>query len=107
MDTSPVGAVVTTGEELEAFYTVKALLYPDVDLKRVVMRDVMSYCGVLLDDNNRKPICRLYLNRTRMAIGLFDAVDRKEERVPIESIEDIHLFADRLKATVARYEGKA
>jgi hypothetical protein len=98
------GAVVTTSEELEAFYTVKALLYPDIELRRVFMRDVLSYCGVLLDDNNRKPICRLYLDGSRKSIGLFDRADRKEVRLSIENIDDIHQYANRLKATVARYE---
>ena len=54
--------IVTTTEELEGFYTIRALLYSTVNPRRIVMRDVQSYCGILLDDNNRKPICRLYFN---------------------------------------------
>lgn len=104
---SDEGAVVTTSVELEAFYTIKALLYPEVELKRVFMRDVLSYCGVLLDDNNRKPICRLYLNGSRKSIGLFDAADRKEVRVLIDSVDSIHQFADQLKATVLQYDADA
>ncbi len=98
------GAVVTTSDELEAFYTIKALLYPDIELKRVFMRDVQSYCSVLLDNNNRKPICRLYLAGSRKWVGLFDSADRKEERVSIEYVDELHQLADRLKTTVARYE---
>ena len=99
------GTVITTTEELEAFYTIKALLYPDLELNRVFMRDVQSYCSVLLDNNNRKPICRLYLNGSKKHIGLFDSVDRTEERVSINSVNDVHQYGDRLKATVVRYEG--
>jgi hypothetical protein len=99
--------VVTTGDELEAFYTIRAILHSLVSSKRIVMRDVQSYCGVLLDDNNRKPLCRLYFNGPRKAIGLFDGEDRKEVRVPIGSVDEIHDYADRLSATVARYEEKA
>jgi len=97
-------AVVTTNEELEAFYTVKAILHGVVDTKRVILRDVQTYCGVLLDNNNRRPICRLYLNGSRKAIGLFDNSDRKEERVAIEGSDDIHGFADRLRGTVKLYD---
>ena len=97
------GVVVTTSEELEAYFTVKAILYSVVSPKRVVMRDVQSYCGVLLDDNNRKPICRLYFNSAKKAIGLFDNEERKEERVAIDSLEAIHEHADRLRATAAMY----
>lgn len=97
-------AVETTSDELEAFYTIKAILHADVSSNRVVLRDVQSYCGILLDNNNRKPLCRLYLTGTRKSIGLFDTGDRKEVREVIERVEDIHQFADRLRATVHLYD---
>jgi predicted type IV restriction endonuclease len=97
-------AIVTTDEERECFYTIKAILHPVMDSKRLALRDVQTYCGVLLDDNNRKPICRLYLNGGRKAIGLFDSADRKEARVSIKGAEDLHEFTDRLKATLRHYE---
>lgn len=97
-------AIVTTDEERECFYTIRAILYPVIDPKRLALRDVQTYCGILLDDNNRKPICRLYLNGPRKAIGLFDSDDRKETRVSIHGVEDLHGLADRLKATLRHYE---
>ena len=55
--------ILTTEEELQGFYIVRSILYPEVDdINRVQYRDTMSYFGILLDDNNRKPICRLYFN---------------------------------------------
>lgn len=105
MITPDVPAIVTTTDELAAYFTIRAILHP-VSSRRIVMRDVQSYCGVLLDDNNRKPICRLYLNGPRKAIGLFDSEDRKEERIPISDIEEIHEIAERLRATVQRYDRK-
>ena len=94
--------VVTTEEETEAYHIVKALLRETVIVKRVIMRDVQSYCGILLDDNNRKPICRLHFNAAQKYIGFFDGP--KEDRVAIQQIDDLYTFADRLKNTVARYE---
>jgi hypothetical protein len=102
-----VSTVVTTSDELEAFYTIKAILHQVVGSKRVMMRDVQSYCGVLLDDNNRKPLCRLYLSGSRKAIGLFDSEDLKEVRVPIGSVEELYALADRLVATAKRYDKTA
>ncbi|CAA7612508.1 hypothetical protein [Magnetospirillum sp. SS-4] len=67
------------------------------------MRDAKSYCAILLDDNNRRPICRLHLNRGVKYLGLFDA-DKNEERVRIESLDDIFAHADRLKVTAAIYD---
>jgi hypothetical protein len=95
--------IVTTEDELQGFYIVKSLLHGAVDLKRVFMRDMKSYCGVLLDDNNRKPICRLWFNRTQMYLGLFDQ-EKQEERIPIETLDDIYQYADRLKATASSFD---
>ena len=41
--------VVTTEEEIEGFYIVKSIVREVVDVKRIFMRDTMSYCGILLD----------------------------------------------------------
>jgi predicted type IV restriction endonuclease len=79
--------VTTTPDELDGFYVVRAILREVVSVKRVVMRDVQSYCGILLDDNNRKPICRLHFNATQKNVTFFD--DQKETRVPIAQIDDL------------------
>ena len=101
----PAGAsIVTTDEEREAFYIVRALLRDTVDVKRIVMRDVQSYCGILRDDTNRKPICRLRFNGTKKSIGFLDG--EKEERMAIDGLDDLYGFADRFKGTVAKYEVK-
>ena len=54
--------IVTTDEELRAYYAVTAILSPDVAPDRIVIRDAKSMCAILLDNTNRKPICRLYFN---------------------------------------------
>ncbi|MEM8835682.1 MAG: restriction endonuclease, partial [Planctomycetota bacterium] len=48
--------VATTMEELEGFFIIKAIVRDVVDPSRVHARDVRSYFGILLDDNNRKPV---------------------------------------------------
>jgi len=58
--TADEARVVTTAEEMEAFYIVRAILCAKVNVARIVHRDGQSYFGILLDDNNRKPICRLH-----------------------------------------------
>lgn len=59
-DDAPASGIVTHDSEIHAYLTVKTLVADVVSPSRVVMRDRQSYCGILLDDNNRKPICRLY-----------------------------------------------
>ncbi len=92
----------TTEEEIEAFHIIRAMLRETIPVSRIAMRDVVSYCGILLDDNNRRPICRLHFNSSQKYIGLFDG--SKEERVPIENIDEIYTFADRLKKTLIQYD---
>ena len=60
--------VVTTAEELEGFMIVKTILRQKINAIRVSYRDAQSYFAILLDDNNRKTICRLYLNGTKKYI---------------------------------------
>jgi predicted type IV restriction endonuclease len=94
--------IVTTEEEREGFHLVKAILRKTVDSKRITMRDMQSYCGILFDNNNRKPICRLHFNGKQKYVGLFSA-DKKEEKVAIGCIDDIYDLAERLKETVGFY----
>jgi hypothetical protein len=95
--------VVTSSEELEGFHIVRAILRQLVPSKRVVMRDAQTYCAVLLDDNNRKPICRLrFNNREKLRLGLFNA-KKEEEIVSLESPDDIYNYAAQLHAVVAAY----
>lgn len=93
--------VVTTAEEIEGLHIVRSILREVVNPRRIVMRDNQSYCAILLDDNNRKPVCRLRFNNTqKLAVGIFSA-DKTEERFQLEQIDDLYTFAEQLKATVA------
>ena len=94
---------VTTEEEIAAYYLVKSILREVIDPRRVFLRDVRSYCGILLDNNNRKPICRLHFNTPQKQLGLFDE-HKREERVPIDDVDDIYKYAERVKATLGFYE---
>lgn len=95
--------LVTTEEELNGYYIVKSIFRTSVDISRICMRDAQSYFSVLLDDNNRKPICRLYLNSaTKKYIGLFDK-DKKETKYEIQNIDDIYNYSQQLCDTLAYY----
>ena len=54
--------IETTAEELNGLNIVRAILCEIIEPKRIVLRDAKSYCAILFDDNNRKPICRLRFN---------------------------------------------
>lgn len=101
-DDSENDELVTSSEEIEGFYIVKAILRDVINPRRVFMRDAQSYCAILLDDNNRKPICRLrFNNAARLVVGLFN--DKEEEKISIAEADELYTLADRLKATVVSY----
>ncbi|EJB1797766.1 type I restriction enzyme HsdR N-terminal domain-containing protein [Vibrio parahaemolyticus] len=102
-DVSDKPKVQTTDEEVEGFNIVKAILRQKVEVQRVFSRDTQSYFGILLDDNNRKPICRLWFNTKQKYIGIFDE-SKAETRHPIESVDDIFNFSEQLQNTLALYE---
>lgn len=95
--------VETTEEELEAFMIVKSILRQKIDFKRVTYRDAQTYFAILLDDNNRKPICRLYLNGTKKHLAVFDE-NKKEVKNEIKTLDDIFVFSDLLIQIVANYD---
>ena len=96
--------VHTTQEEIDGYNIIKAILREVLDVKRVVMRDTKSYCGILLDDNNRKPICRLRFNYSKKYLGLMS--NKNEERVEIANVDDIFTYADRIKSVISEYESQ-
>lgn len=95
--------VVTTEEEIDGFNVIKAILRQKIEVNRVIARDTQSYFGILLDDNNRKPLCRLHFNAKQKYLGLMDE-NKNETRHPINSVDDIFNFSEQLLSTVAYYE---
>lgn len=98
-----VSKILTTDEEMEAFMIVKTILRQKINASRVTYRDAQSYFAVFLDDNNRKPICRLYLNGIKKSIGTFDD-DKKENKVELESLDGIFNCSDILIRTAESYD---
>lgn len=87
--------VVTTEEEMEGYFIVKSIVRPVVEPSRIGHRDTQSYFGILLDDNNRKPVCRLHFNREQKYLGILDQ-DKKETRHPIANLDEIYGLSEAL-----------
>jgi hypothetical protein len=94
--------VITTAEETEGFHIIRAIVSAKVKASRVCMRDAQSYCAILLDDNNRKPICRLHFNGKKKQVTFFDT--EKEERIELEEIISLFEHSSRLLKTVEQHE---
>lgn len=64
--------IVTTPEELESYTICKVVLKDTIPLDRLFYRDNRSYFNILLDNNIRKWILRVYFNTSSMKIELND-----------------------------------
>ncbi len=97
--------IVTTEEEKEGYMMICAICAQAVDSGRVFIRDAKSYCAILFDDNNRKPICRLYFNSpTIKYVSTFEG--DTENKVKIEKIADIYKMQENILKTVKKYLDK-
>ena len=94
--------VNTTAEEMEGFYIVRAIACAKVKAMRVAHRDNQSYFSILLDDNNRKPVCRLHFNSKKKSVTFFD--EGKEEKVEIVDIHDLYEHASKIIKVIGQYE---
>jgi len=95
--------IETTEQEKEGYMIVKSILRTKIDSKRIVGRDTKTYFGILLDDNNRKPLCRLWFNGTKKYLGTFDR-DKNESRHELQDLDSIFNFKEDLLRSVDFYE---
>ena len=98
----PVSKIVTTEDEIEAFYIIRGILAGIIPVEDIAHRDTESYFGILYKDNNRKPICRLNLDTKNKQLLIPDK-NKKFERIYIDTLNDIYKYKDRLIEVAKRY----
>lgn len=92
--------VITTSEELESFTIVKLILKETIDISRIYYRDNKSYFNILLDDNIRKWIIRVYMGGKQSRIVLNDAAKTVYEIDTPISISD---YSDEIVNIVSSF----
>lgn len=106
--------IVTHNTEVWALVAIRTLLRDVVSPSRIVMRDQKSYCSILLDDNNRKPICRLFnfdhfdwgmdnIGENAYILILTES-NEKGERHNLQYVDDIYPLTEPLVKAVMRHE---
>jgi hypothetical protein len=94
--------VVTTEEEREGYLIIRAIVRDIIKPARVTMRDQKSYCAILIDDNNRRPLARLWFNRSVKYLGLFNEA-KEEEKVRVDTLDEMYDHAERIRLTARFY----
>lgn len=99
-----ISKIVTTEEELEAFYIIKGILAEIANIDNIFAKDTESYFGILYTNNVRKWICRLKLSNNRKLLILPDPSDNKNEvKHSINNLSELYNFKDELKASCGRF----
>jgi hypothetical protein len=97
--------VVTTQEEIEAFAIIKSIVRDSVDINRIFLRDSKGSCSIVLDDNQRKPLIKLFFNDSaKKRIVLFnDKANKKENQFSIADAFEIYNHSESIKKTLENY----
>jgi Uncharacterized conserved protein len=94
--------IVTTEEELEAYFIVKNLLADVADIHDITYKDTESYINILYKGNSRKWICRLRLTEAQKTLIIPDE-NKKDTKFILQDIYDLSQYKDSLIAVLSRY----
>ena len=95
--------IVTTVEEMQAYYTVKSVLAEYCDSNKISYKDTASYFGILYDNKVTKWICRVYLKDNVKFIIIPDN-NKQEVRYDLKSIDDIYKLRKELFNRLSQFE---
>lgn len=93
--------IITTEEEIEAFFIIKSILRTSVEVNRILFKDTLNYLAVNLD-NTKKPICRLFLNGSKKYLAIFDE-NKKEIKIELNNLDDLYIHSDKITNMLNSY----
>lgn len=94
--------IVTTEEELEAYFIIKNLMSDLVDIHCITYKDTESYISILYKNNTRKWICRLKLTDSIKVLILPDEA-KKDIKYTLQDIYDLPKYKEQLIAVLQRF----
>ena len=95
-------AIVTTEEELEAYFIIKNMLSDIVPHSEITNKDTESYINILYKGNTRKWICRLKLTDNQKTLIIPDE-NKKETKYSMQDIYELNNYKEQLVAVLNRY----
>lgn len=94
--------IVTTEEEIQAFYIIKSIFAETISLDKIVAKDTESYFGILYENNTKKWICRLKLSNKRKLL-IFPSNDSGGTKHQLETIADLYKYKTELLDSLNRF----
>ena len=102
VQTKDAPKIVTTEEELEAFFIIKNMLKDVVSMDDITYKDNERYMAILYQNKTTRWICRLYFNSSKKFITIPDD-NKKDVRIDIDSVYDIEKHKEELTTALNRY----
>ena len=93
-DEEEESGIVTTEEELQAFYIVKSILCNHIALERVTYKDTVSYFSVMIDNKVTRWVCRFFFKDTVKYVIV--PTENENRKYILDSIADIYKLTDVL-----------
>ncbi|MDU7505704.1 MAG: type I restriction endonuclease [Clostridia bacterium] len=97
--------IVTTKEEIESFYIVKAILRPHMDAKRLTYKDTQPYFAIQIDNKSTRWICRLFIRESNHHRIQIYTGDERNPTFDFTGLDNLYTFEDKIiDATKRRLE---
>lgn len=94
--------IVTTEEELEAYFIIKNLLKDIVPMEEITYKDNERYMAILHKNKTTRWICRMYFNGAKKFITIPDE-SKKDVRIDIDTVYDLEKHKEKFIAVLNRY----
>ena len=95
-ETEDPNGIITTQEEMEALYIVRAICSNLVSSSKIMEKDTKTYCNITLDGQARKSFLKLYFNSVKnKKVVIFD--QDQPEAVPVTVPADLYQYKERIR----------
>ena len=96
-------AIEASVHEIEGLAMIRALTHDMVASPRIVTRDRKSYCSVIVDDNQRKPVARMYFHDpNNLQVRFYDHGNKIwGPHIFLESLDNLHDHAGTIRASIS------
>lgn len=105
VEDAPKPKIVTTEEEMQAYYIIKAIIAEKWDIDKVSYTDTTNYFAINYAAKGNPWICRVKLGSGKRYLA-FQVEPRKEERFDIETVNDLYKFRKKILSVVDAIEGE-
>ena len=99
-DAPSADGIITTEDEMQAYYIVKSITAPQVDMSRITCKGTVCYFSILLGQRVTRWICRVFLKKNIKYLVVPEG--DKAMKYSIETLNDIYSLSEKLIARLRK-----